>query len=551
MASSHDSVAGSVPPVSQDAAREGEAAETGHLRPNVLPWYGLLIACAACVAPMAALFFNVPGMAAQAGAATPLVFVIGTVGLLLLTQPMAYFARRLTSTASFATWVGEGLGRPTGVLAGWLMFGAYALFEAASQAAFGGLTDLNLSSFFGIHAPGGWVTYSIVSVLLVWLLAYFDVQWSVWVMAPFALVEMASLLLLDGVITLHGGASGNDLVHPFTLAGASLKGVAPGGFLGIGVALALAFFSFIGFESAGGYGEEARHPRRAIPLAMGSVAVLMSVLYIWTAYSATIGLGWTHAVDTLGNITIAPEPYYQLARMYVGSWLTVLMSVLVTTSTFASCIAFHQVAARYLYALSRDGVFPAQFGLGQTHPRWRSPWVASTVQTGLTLVLLVFLAFVMQKTNADGTTSYALGIADGKVYTPTGGIGTYQWLAIVGTITLILVYLLTNLAAPRYALRQHEFRWFTHVVAPVLSSLVLLIPLASLIVPPLPGIGIVFTHLGFAPTPFPLNILPLCVLAWSLTGGIVALVHVQRHREPSQPMEQPGQWRQPVPEEEA
>ncbi|HVB23439.1 MAG TPA: hypothetical protein VNG51_15980 [Ktedonobacteraceae bacterium] len=173
------------------------------------------------------------------------------------------------------------------------------------------------------------------------------------------------------------------------------------------------------------------------------------------------------------------------------------------------------------------------------------------MQTGLTLALLVFLAFVMQKTNADGTTSYALGIADGKVYTPTGGIGTYQWLAIVGTITLILVYLLTNLAAPRYALRQHEFRWFTHAVAPILSSLVLLIPLASLIVPPLPGIGTVFTHLGFAPTPFPLNILPLCVLAWSLIGGIVALVHVQRHREPSQLMVQPEQQEQLVPEEEA
>lgn len=121
----------------------------------------------------------------------------------------------------------------------------------------------------------------------------------------------------------------------------------------------------------------------------------------------------------------------------------------------------------------------------------------------------------------------------------------------MGTITLILVYLLTNLAAPRYAMRQHEFRWFTHAVAPVLSSLVLLIPLASLIVPPLPGIGTVFTHLGFAPTPFPLNILPLCVLAWGLTGGIIALVHVQRHQEPSQPMEQLEQRGQPVPEKEA
>ncbi|HVB25434.1 MAG TPA: APC family permease [Ktedonobacteraceae bacterium] len=321
MASSDESLAVST---TNDDPHEPAA---GYLRPNVLPWYGVLIACAACVAPMAALFFNVPGMAAQAGAATPLVFTIGAVGLLLLTQPIAYFARRLTSTASFATWIGHGLGRATGTQAGWLMFGAYSLFEAASQAAFGGLTDLNLSTFFGLHAPGGWVFYTLLSVLTVWLLAYFDVQWSVWVMAPFALVEIGSLLLLDVAITVHGGASGNDLMHPFTLAGASLKGVAPGGLPGIGVAMALAFFSFIGFESVGGYGEEARNPHRALPLAIIVVAVLMSALYIWTSYSVTIGLGWTHAVDILGNVTIAPAPYYQLANTYVGGWLKALMSV--------------------------------------------------------------------------------------------------------------------------------------------------------------------------------------------------------------------------------
>jgi amino acid transporter len=376
-------------------------------------------------------------------------------------------------------------------------------------------------------------------VLIVWVLSYFDVKWSVWVMAPFALVEIGSLALLDVAITIHGGGAGNDLLHTFTLAGASLKGVAPGGVLGVGVALALAFFSYIGFESAGGYGEEARHPHRAIPLAIIVVAVLMSVLYIWTSYSATIGLGWTHAVDTLGNVALAPEPYYQLANTYVGGWLKVLMSVLVTTSTFASCIAFHQVAARYLYAMGRERIFPARFGFGMTHPRWKSPWIAGSCQTALTVVLTCFLALVIQQTHADGSVSYALGVAHGS-YVPTGGIGTYQWLAIVGTITLILVYLLTNLAAPIYAMRRNELHWFTHILAPLVSSLVLLIPLVALIMPPIPGIGMIFTGLGFSPTPFPLNILPLFVLLWVLLGGVIAFVHVQSPREPPQQMKQTG-----------
>ena len=57
---------------------------------------------------------------------------------------------------------------------------------------------------------------------------------------------------------------------------------------------------------------------------------------------------------------------------------------------------------------------------------------------------------------------------------------------------------------------------------------VLLIPLVSLIVPPIPGIGPYFTGLGFSPTPFPLNILPLFVVVWLLVGGTGVFMHVRR-----------------------
>jgi len=114
-------------------------------------------------------------------------------------------------------------------------------------------------------------------------------------------------------------------------------------------------------------------------------------------------------------------------------------------------------------------------------------------------------------------------------YAATGGIGTYQWLAIVGTMTLLVVYLLTNIAAPIYAWRHHEFNLLTHAVAPVLSSLVLLIPLTALIVPPLPILGTVVTSLGFTPTPFPLNILPLFFIAWAGAGWLYAVYRAWRH----------------------
>lgn len=508
--------AGSVPATATNLAIDVENANVDKLHKNVLTPFGVILACSACVAPMAAMFFNVPGMASQAGAATPLVFVLSAIGLLALGVPIVYFARRLSSAAGFYTWVRHGLGKGAAFQTGWLMLGAYALFEAASQAAFGGLTDLNVSTYLNFHAPGGWVFYSVLGTLVVSALAYFDVKWSIWVMAPLALLEMACLLLLNLVITVKGGAAGHDFVHTFTPAGTALKGVAPGGILGIGVAMALGIWSIIGFESGAVYGEEARNPRRAIPLAIFAVLAWMSFLYIWTTYSATIGLGWTHAGDTLGNLAIAPEPYYHLADTYVGVWLQVMMIVLVSTSAFASCLAFHNGMTRYFYSMGREEILPARFG--RTHARWKSPYIASLVQSTFTLLVIIFLAFVIQKSNPDGSVSYALGIADGKVYTQTNGISSYQWLAIIGTIALIIVYIMTNIAAPIFALRQREFRVLTHVVAPVVSTLALLIPLVSFVMPPIPVVGNAFTALGFFPTPFPLNILPLFVLVWIIIG---------------------------------
>jgi len=108
------------------------------LRRNVLSLPAVIFLCIAAIAPAASMLFNVPVMASQAGASTPFVFVLSTVGVLLLGVSVAYFSRRLSSAAGFSTWVRHGLGKGAAFQAGWLMLGAYALFEAALQATVGG-----------------------------------------------------------------------------------------------------------------------------------------------------------------------------------------------------------------------------------------------------------------------------------------------------------------------------------------------------------------------------------------------------------------------------
>ncbi|HEU5383184.1 MAG TPA: APC family permease [Ktedonobacteraceae bacterium] len=508
-----------VPSSPGDMSVEDNETHVEKLHMNAIGVIGLVAGAAGAVAPLAAMFFNVPNIVAQAGSATPLVFLISAIGLILFAVSLVYFARRISSAGGLYSWVSISLGNGAGYSAGWLMLGGYALFEAASATAFGALTDNTLSSLLGFHLIGGWVTYALLAVVFVSVLTYFDIKWSARVLTPFLVLEVGSLLLLDLAIIIRGGAEGHDFVHTFTTAGSTLKGVFPGGILGIGVGMALAVWSFVGAEQGVAFGEEVRFPRRAIPYGLFGVFAGVGLLFILTTYAAVIGLGWQHTTGTLGNIAIAPTPYFDLANQYVGGWLTPIMYITISTSTFAAIIAFHNGMIRYLYAMGRERVLPQWFG--KTHPRWKSPYTASFVQSIFSLLVVLFLALVMQHTNADGSTSYALGIPDGKVYQQTNGIASFGWLAIIGTINFIIVYILVNISAPVYAHRHKEFHVLTHVVAPLLSSLVLLIPLASFVLPGIPGpIGDYVTGLGFFPTPFPLNILPIFPVIWLVIGWL-------------------------------
>src|SRR5690242_5656921 len=283
-----------------------DKSDVDKLHKNAIGLPGVLYFCLAGSAPISAMLFNVPSMASQAGATTPLVFLLSGIGLLLLGVSIVYLSRRLTSAGGFYTWVRHSLGKGTAFQAGWLMMGGYALFEASLLGAFGSYTNSSIANYAHFNTPGGWVTWALVGAVLIFSLSYFDVKWSVFAMAPFLVLEVGVLVVLDLAITIHGGASGHDFANTFTPAGASLAPgtshfisttlapaskltAAPGGILGIGVAMALGVWSWVGFEAGAVYGEEAHNPRRAVPVAVFSVVAFLILLYVWTSYSATIG----------------------------------------------------------------------------------------------------------------------------------------------------------------------------------------------------------------------------------------------------------------------
>src|SRR5258708_10361567 len=91
-------------PDSSENASEGdidvEKANVDTLHRNAIGMVGLVAGAAGAVAPLAAMFFNVPLIVDQAGAAAPFVFLISSVGMVAFCAVILLFFRRRFSHAA-------------------------------------------------------------------------------------------------------------------------------------------------------------------------------------------------------------------------------------------------------------------------------------------------------------------------------------------------------------------------------------------------------------------------------------------------------------------
>jgi amino acid transporter len=145
--------------------------------------------------------------------------------------------------------------------------------------------------------------------------------------------------------------------------------------------------------------------------------------------------------------------FFDPATRLIGGWVTLLMSILILTGSFACGMAFHNTAARYFYSLGRERVLPA--ALGKTHPVHRTPHIASFTQSVFAAVII--LAFALREgTNDPNTQAY---------------LEVYGLMALVGTILIVAAQAVVSLAIVMYFRTHHseEHHWWTTFLAPLIA----------------------------------------------------------------------------------
>lgn len=205
-------------------------------------------------------------------------------------------------------------------------------------------------------AVGAYVVFMALNIAGVTIAATFEL-----IVTVLAIVE---LLIFMAVVA--GGFSWANFAHQ-GWSGAERPSLATLG--GIFAAIPFAIWFFLAIEGAAMAAEEAREPKRTIPLAyIAGIITLMALAFGTMIFAGAVG-NW----QALSNIN---DPLPQAMKIVVGAnsgWLHLLVWI----GLLGLIASFHGIIlgySRQIFALARAGLLPRR--LAAIHPRWRTPHLA-------------------------------------------------------------------------------------------------------------------------------------------------------------------------------
>jgi amino acid transporter len=412
------------------------------------------------------------------GRAAPLAYVLAGVGMVFIGYGFVRLSAAFSHAGSVYAFIGKTLGPRAGFFAGWMLIGTYIVFPPVSvlgMAAFG-------QAFFrhaGIASSVDWFPLAIVSWIVIWLLAIRGIRFTA---RSMIVVEAASLLLISVLVgVIYAKLALGDAPPKHMLSG-SVFHVPPGtGLATIALAGTFGILSFGGFESAMSVGEESHRPRRMIPLSIVAAVVFGAIFYVGCIAAQTLGFG----TDAAGvkQFSHSSAPLGDLARTYIGSPMADVLDLAAVLSALGAALAGVAVASRTLFALGRDRVFSA--ALSEVSARTGTPSVALAASMVLTLLQLAVLR--------------ALGI---------GALSGFFYLATMGVLNLLCLYILVSVSAASLLLRRLHLR----------ARLELVLPLGGIVV----AGYVLYRNLVPAPSS-PFDVFPYVVAAWLAAGLAVVL----------------------------
>jgi basic amino acid/polyamine antiporter, APA family len=141
----------------------------------------------------------------------------------------------------------------------------------------------------------------------------------------------------------------------------------------------IVFFAFIGFDAVSTAAQEAKNPKKDMPVGILGSLVICTILYVLFSYVLTGIANWQEfkTVGKEASVAYAIDTY-----MKGYGWLAKLISVAILAGFSSVILAMLFGQSRVFFSMSKDGLIPRIFS--DLHPSFRTPWKSN-------LILLVFV----------------------------------------------------------------------------------------------------------------------------------------------------------------
>jgi len=176
---------------------------------------------------------------------------------------------------------------------------------------------------------------------------------------------------------------------PYGWTGVSFFGIPilgktnPGGDpVGVLAGAAIIFFAYIGFDSVSTHAEEARNPRRDVPIGIICSLLICTILYIAVVAVLTGMVPYTE---------ISKDAGVSDAFKHAGlGWAEFLIAVAGVAGITSVLLVMMLSAPRVFLAMARDGLVPRSI-FASVHPTFRTPWISTMLIGAFVAGMTAFL----------------------------------------------------------------------------------------------------------------------------------------------------------------
>jgi amino acid transporter len=430
--------------VSEPGAAPAAAAGPPKLRRNLGTWQVLAVSLGVMGLSLSANL-NPQGAEPSVGRAVPLAFLISAIAVLLLSYSFVRLSQHFNTAGSVFGFVGATLGARAGAVAGWCLLGGYLIFGAGSCYAAAVFFNSLLANL-GVAHPAQWLPYVVTLGLLAIATAItvIPARRGNDLLLIFEACTVVLIVLISIVVLIKISTGGGPQGEHFTLTvfvpakGVSTSSLFLGAVFGI--------LAFVGFEGAATMGEEARDPRRSIPQAIFGTVLIGGTFYVFTAAVEVMGYGADKA--GLARFEASGSLFGGLGSAYISSWVGDVVTVGTMVSALAGAIGCVVGASRMIYAMSRVSRRPDQ-PLLRVSTRFGTP--VGAIAAAFVIMVLSVIGF-------------------GWVLS-TSIFNAWDWTGEVGTLIVLVAYVLATIGAARMLPRTTVPKW--QIVIPIVTVAVL------------------------------------------------------------------------------